>query len=105
MRVLVCGDRNGGVGPEIIAKVLSNYEPSLTTVVHGGCQGVDTLAGEVAKKMGFTVEVHPAQWNIYGKSAGPIRNREMIDSGVDHIIASILTSNKAREQKTRRNML
>jgi hypothetical protein len=53
-------------------------------VVHGGAPGADSLAGDIAGRiLGLQVEVHPADWAKYGKAAGPIRNQEMLDSGID----------------------
>ena len=38
--------------------------------------------------MGVPVEVYPADWTRYGKPAGPIRNRQMLNEGKpDMVIA------------------
>jgi hypothetical protein len=60
---------------------------SEVTVVHGAARGADRIAGEVATELGCTVEVHPANWDRYGKAAGPIRNLEMIRQGADVCLA------------------
>lgn len=57
------------------------------TVVHGACRGADLLCATIAKLYGAKTEAHPADWKRYGKSAGPVRNREMLQSGVDMLIA------------------
>ena len=44
------------------------------------------IAGEEAKKLGFTVREFPADWSI-GRSAGPIRNRKMLDEKPDFVLA------------------
>jgi hypothetical protein len=33
------------------------------------------------------IEKYPADWDKYGPAAGPIRNRQMLDTGVDLVIA------------------
>lgn len=48
-------------------------------VVHGGAKGADTLAGMAAAARGLPVIVMPANWDFYGKRAGPIRNSWMLD--------------------------
>lgn len=55
-------------------------------LVHGACRGADTLAADVASRIGLT-EPHPADWKAHGRAAGPIRNREMLSSGIDMLIA------------------
>lgn len=59
------------------------------TLVHGGARGADTIAGEIAKDLGWTVEVHPADWAKHKKAAGFIRNQAMVDLGADMCMAFI----------------
>ena len=56
-------------------------------VVHGGARGADTLAGLIAKRLGHSVKVYQADWATYHKAAGGVRNQQMLDSGVDWVIA------------------
>jgi hypothetical protein len=72
----------------VIRMALAAFYPGRTgdwlapTIVHGDARGADRMASEIAKRMGYGVEAHPADWERHGKRAGPIRNREMLDSGV-----------------------
>jgi hypothetical protein len=76
MKVLVFGSRKWTArGP--IERELRKL-PEGTVVVHGGAAGADTIAGEVARELGFEVRRYPADWDRHGKAAGPIRNSEMI---------------------------
>ena len=45
----------------------------------GGCRGSDLLGDRYAKEYGYPVEVYPAEWNRYGRGAGPIRNERMAE--------------------------
>ena len=56
-------------------------------VVHGAATGADSLAAHAALELGMTAEAFPAQWRAYGKAAGAIRNQEMLDSGIDLVLA------------------
>lgn len=52
--------------------------PSGTILVHGACRGADITCAAVAESLGFTVRGYPADWDKYGKGAGPVRNRQML---------------------------
>lgn len=97
MRVLVTGSRNWTdretieKALELVADVASVCadlaSPKDITVVHGGARGVDTIAAEVAREYGMRVEEHRADWDRYGRSAGPRRNAEMVAAGADVCLA------------------
>lgn len=46
-------------------------------IVSGGAYGADTLGEVYGKRNRVPVKRFPANWEKHGKSAGPIRNREM----------------------------
>jgi hypothetical protein len=54
------------------------------TLIHGGARGVDQKCAAMAKGCGADVVEVPAQWEKFGKKAGPIRNGEMIASTYQH---------------------
>ncbi len=86
MRLLFSGDRNWTrVAP--VTEVLSWFDPTRDIVVHGAAKGLDSLAGNLAHSMGFTVVSFPAHWTQYGKRAGRIRNQEMLDTDPDIVFA------------------
>lgn len=47
-------------------------------VISGGARGVDTAAEEAADELGYPKKIMHADWDRYGKSAGPKRNYEMV---------------------------
>ena len=83
-RILVCGDRNLCEYNEI-HELLGEF-PSTSVVIHGGCRGADKMAGFVAELLGMKVKVFPADWKRYGKAAGPIRNKKMLDEGCPDVV-------------------
>lgn len=83
--VLVTGSRNWS-DVELLARRL-NRLPDDTTLIHGGARGVDTLAGEFARRKGFEVGVFPAPWKTEGRKAGFIRNEWMLDEQPNLVIA------------------
>ncbi len=48
-----------------------------TEIVQGGAPGVDTLASLWGAHKGIPVKEFKADWDLHGRSAGPIRNRQM----------------------------
>jgi len=88
MRIIFCGtSRYAPAFREKITEVLFTLNPSNTTIIHGGCPGVDKMVDAEARKCGFPIEVFPADWKTYGGAAGPIRNKEMLNSGADKVYA------------------
>jgi len=84
VKVLVCGDRNW-TDRRVIDRQLRKLQPPLT-IIHGAARGADTLAGEVAHHYNMEVCVYPAEWGRYGKAAGPIRNKQMLDEGKPDLV-------------------
>lgn len=65
-----------------ISKIRKNYT---LIFVSGGCKGADMLGERYAKENGFKIERYIADWEKYGKSAGPKRNMQMAEIG-DYVI-------------------
>jgi hypothetical protein len=83
-RILVCGDRNWS-DVERIRTVLNEF-PTDSIIIHGGCRGADTIAGNVATALKMGVVVFHAEWNKHGLAAGPLRNTKMLDEGNPDIV-------------------
>lgn len=49
-------------------------------VISGGARGVDRAAESAADALGYPTNIMKADWNKYGKSAGPKRNYEMVQA-------------------------
>lgn len=60
----------------------------LPVLIHGGATGADTDAARAGQRLlGLSIEVHRADWNTYGRAAGPIRNKEMVNLGAGLCLA------------------
>lgn len=117
MRLLVCGDRNW-TDRNYLYNILGYYrsvslrEGSPLEIIEGEAIGADEMAGDWAQEQDVPIitrnpwiEIRPnklcskavnngqqrgfpALWNEYGRSAGPIRNGEMLKVGKpDKVIA------------------
>ena len=48
-------------------------------IISGGARGADFFGEKYAQDEGFSLEVFPANWNKFGKSAGFRRNEQMAE--------------------------
>ena len=58
---------------------LNNSHGAIKRIVSGGARGVDSLAEKTARAFNFYEKTFVANWAKYGKQAGYIRNKEMIE--------------------------
>lgn len=95
IRILVTGHRDLA-NQKLVDQTLDGVLDSLLlakdgdndiTLIHGGAKGADTLAANWAAGLSIHCERYNAQWNAYGKAAGPLRNQQMVDSGADVVVA------------------
>lgn len=66
-----------------LSKVKDKY---YIIILSGHCSGVDTMAEQYANENNYRLEIYPAQWEKYGKAAGPKRNETMVKNS-DAVIA------------------
>lgn len=95
-RILVTGARDW-VNREQIFEALDRAYIFLAgkkrvVVVHGAATGADSLAREwfvdrLEQGWHVTEEFYPADWVKFGRSAGPIRNLDMVAAGADICLA------------------
>ena len=110
MRVLVCGDRNWAhryrfVGDEddhgllklgdkgwedylYMMEVLDETKllSGIDKIIQGKARGADQLARFWAHTRGVPFRDFEAHWDLYGNSAGPIRNRLQLKNGKPHLV-------------------
>ncbi len=88
-RVVVAGCRNFTnyqLAKEYMDFCLSNIrKENEIIIVSGGARGADALGEQYAKENDFEIERYLADWDTYGKGAGPRRNRKMAEVS-DYVI-------------------
>ena len=57
-----------------------SMEKQQIIIVSGHARGTDTMGERFAKEHGLPCEYYPANWQIHGRAAGPIRNKEMANN-------------------------
>lgn len=84
MRIIIAGSRTFTDYPllcETMDRLTCNLDKKKLVIVSGGAKGADKLGEQWAFERGIgTVEIFHADWTKHDKSAGPIRNGEMVDS-------------------------
>lgn len=80
---------NSFVLHKIILALPHVISPSMIAViVSGGAKGADTVAEYLAYSMNIPPNIHHADWNRYGNSAGPKRNG-LIEKDADACFAIV----------------
>ena len=107
MRIIVTGSRDHSDAVLITRALNDAHQQGARSsvnlvVVHGGCTGADDLADKWATQRGIAVEVHPAEWAVYGKNAGPLRNQYMADLGAELCLAFPLPGSRGTWDMIRR---
>jgi hypothetical protein len=98
MRVLVCGGREFDDWDLLNHTLYELFDSGLRdltepfVIIQGGAKGADFL-GRVwgkYKAIEYPVEVieYPADWKQYGKAAGSIRNKQMLDKGNPDLVVA-----------------
>lgn len=97
MRILVCGSRDW-TDAFAINCVLNGYlsDGDAFTVISGMANGADSIAAEWARLNEQELLEFPAQWEMYGKSAGPVRNRAMLNNGKPDFVWAFKTHAESR---------
>lgn len=105
-RILVCGGRDYGNTKEEFFEICEklndlcldkgwilqpdeygNWMPNVF-VISGKADGVDAVANNWAIVNWCGYMEFPADWDKYGKAAGPIRNKQMLDEGMPHFVVA-----------------
>ena len=88
MRVIIAGGRDFDdydlLSHKCIEIMVTCHINGLTTgsiddieIVSGRARGADSLGEKYAKEMGYKTKYFPADWDLFGKRAGYVRNEQM----------------------------
>ena len=83
MRLAIVGSRSFN-DYAWLCECLSGQE--IDVIISGGARGADSLGARYAHEHGIPLVVYPAQWELYGMSAGYRRN-ELIVRDCDSVVA------------------
>lgn len=81
-KVLICGSRtfmDEQAIRAVIQGLKAQYYPKGTLrIISGAAKGADKIAAHIARENGLEVVEYPAEWDRFGRSAGPRRNSQML---------------------------
>lgn len=86
MKVAIVGSRTASNDLREQCWKFGQTLPLNTVIVSGGASGIDTVANNIAFSRGLQTEIYPADWKRFSKSAGMIRNRDIVKAA-DVIVA------------------
>ena len=79
MKLAVIGSRDFD-NLDLLNETLSKFKSEITLVVSGGSKGADAMAEQWAKENGIETLIFLPNWSMYGRSAGVVRNNDIIKS-------------------------
>jgi len=98
MKVIVAGSRTI-TDYEFLEHAITESGFEITQIISGGARGVDSMGERFAREKNIQCRVMTANWDVYGKSAGYIRNEDMAK------VADALIALWDGESKGTRNMI
>jgi len=76
MKTIIAGSRTI-TNMAILLKAIQQIDWTPTTIICGCAKGADKLGETWALQQNIPILYFPAKWELYGKSAGIIRNKDM----------------------------
>lgn len=101
MRILICGSRHFNDYEKLkkeVLNILPEGDYLDAVVISGHARGADSLGERLAEEMGWLLKVYPADWDTYGRRAGPIRNSQMLKEGQPDIVVAFRAPNSRGTQ-------
>ena len=87
MRIVIAGSRgfqDYALLDQTLDRILDKQiEP--VELVSGHAKGADLLAERFAKENDLPIHIIKPDWKTYGRAAGPIRNRQMLDYAMEEL--------------------
>lgn len=80
MKTIIAGSRDFA-DYNLLKQNLDSYrlKHTITQIVSGGAKGADSLGERYSDEEGIDLVIFRADWDTYGRAAGPIRNRKMAE--------------------------
>lgn len=83
MKLAVVGSRTWKDWISVLA-LINNLKPEL--VITGGAAGADHMGMDAATRLKIPIETYYPNWEMFGRSAGAVRNEKIVER-CDYLIA------------------
>jgi len=84
MKILVCGGRDYSDQKRVFTELDAiHLAVTIDELIEGGANGADALGRTWALTHNIPVRTYFANWRVYGRGGGPIRNRQMLEENPD----------------------
>lgn len=80
MRIIIAGSRTATEEQVRDAIKYCTWIGFVTCIVSGGAKGADQVGEKWAKENGLNIRLFSADWEQFGKRAGPMRNKQMAEN-------------------------
>lgn len=78
MKLAIVGSRSFN-NYSLFKQVMESLSDKIEEIISGGADGADTLAGRYANENKIPLTIFQPNWDKYKKSAGIIRNKQIVD--------------------------
>lgn len=106
VRLLITGSRSWD-REDIICDELTRFAQwarrsgETVSMLSGTAKGADQICEKFARSLGFVIERYPANWDLYGKRAGFVRNQQMVDTKPDYCLAFVKNGSRGASMTAR----
>lgn len=89
IKVLVCGGRSYA-DRDFVFDLMDRLHTThaFSCLVHGGASGADAWGGAWARERGVPIRRYDADWKTYGNTAGPRRNKLMLEAEMPQMVVA-----------------
>lgn len=112
LRVIIAGSRDFDNYNFLLAEcnkiincIFDNETYSAVRIISGTARGADKLGERYANNKGYNVKQFPADWAIFGKRAGYLRNRDMAKYAIEEGSKGVLIAFWDGESKGTKHMI
>ncbi|MDD3035230.1 MAG: SLOG family protein [Bacteroidales bacterium] len=106
--VIISGSRDFSdyiIFEKFISRAIESIKKYNLTFIHGDAMGADKLAIKYCRSTGYEIKAFPADWQVFGKCAGVLRNQEMLDYAIKNFDKAVLIAFPSKQGRGTQHMI